>query len=181
MQEFRVNDYITLRLEGKDTVIYVAGERFRQCKYLLISIPVEDISTFDGIDSIDETAENLDKSLENIRTPPNIPIEVQFWAHCSNLQVWSENEYDTRLLHSNIAFPLLKKLTEVGDKQALKVFKEEIAKRMESGYEPVIKFLWNEGYIRYLGSEELTSLTNSISDDLRSLSELEHLLKKRIF
>jgi len=87
MLEFKVNDFITLRLEGSDTIIYVAGERFRQCKYLLLNTPVEKVSTFNDIDSIDEAAEKLGKSLENIRTPPDISIEVQFWAHCSNLQV----------------------------------------------------------------------------------------------
>ena len=164
MQEFKVNDFVTLKLEGKDTVIYVAGERFRQCKYLLLNIPVEEVSSFDEIDSIDEVAEKLDNSLESMANPLkdyyrfDISPEVGFWAHCSNLQVWSENDYNTRLLHSNLAFPLLQKLTEVGDKQALKVFKEEIAKRIESGYEPVIKFLWNERFIRYLSKEELSAI-----------------------
>ena len=40
--EFRINEYLTLKLEedGK-TFIYVAGKLFRQCKYLLINIPVD--------------------------------------------------------------------------------------------------------------------------------------------
>ena len=40
--------------------------------------------------------------------------------------------------HHNLAFPLLKVLTKSGDLQAKKVFREEIAKRFESGYVPVI-------------------------------------------
>lgn len=54
MHEFKVNDFITLRLEGKDTVIYVAGEQFQQCKYILINIPKDEIKKFANIDSIDE-------------------------------------------------------------------------------------------------------------------------------
>jgi len=185
MEEFKVNNFITLRLEGKDTVIYVAGNRFQQCKYLLLNIPIDKVSTFDEIDSIDEAAEKLDKSLEPITSPLedyytfDIPPKTGFWAHCSNLQVWNENSYNTRLLHSNLAFPLLKKLTEVGDKQALKVFKEEIAKRIESAYEPVIQFLWKKGYIRYLKNNEISSLSNSISYELKTVLDIESLIKRK--
>ena len=59
MEEFKVNNFITLRLEGKDTVIYVAGKRFQQCKYLLLNIPIEKVSTFDEVKSIDEAVEKL--------------------------------------------------------------------------------------------------------------------------
>jgi len=46
----------------------------------------------------------LDMSQE-IKT--KIPLEDEFWAVSSNLQVWSENEDSTHLLYRNIAFPLL--------------------------------------------------------------------------
>ncbi len=54
-REFKVNDYIALKLEyvegdidvapGWRTVIYVKGKRFKQCKYLLLNILVDDISS----------------------------------------------------------------------------------------------------------------------------------------
>ena len=37
-KEFKVNKYISLILEGNDTFIYVNGERFNQCKSLLLSL-----------------------------------------------------------------------------------------------------------------------------------------------
>ncbi len=117
-KEFKVNDYITLKLEFDtweeywETVIYVNKKRFDQCKFLLLDIPIEKIKTFDEIESIDEAAEKLDRSLENTdKHSGGIPPDVEFWGHCSNLQVWFENDYDSRLLHRNLAFPLLKKLT----------------------------------------------------------------------
>jgi hypothetical protein len=64
MKEFKVNKYITLKLQGEETFIYVKGEKFLQCKYLLITIPIDEISSFDEAESIDEVAELLDKSLE---------------------------------------------------------------------------------------------------------------------
>jgi len=129
---------------------------FKQCKFLLLEIPVNQITSLNEIESIDEAAEQLDKSLEQennndvILTP-----EIEFWGHCSNLQVWNENGYNTRLLHSNLAFPLLKKLTEIGDPKAQKVFKEEILKRLESGYPPVIHYLIKEKFISNIARQDL--------------------------
>lgn len=117
MKEFRINQYITLKLEKNNTVIYVNGERFNQCKFLLLNIPVEKSKDFNEIESVDEAAEKLDRNIENAFFFSNdgISLETEFWAHCSNLQVWVENEYNTKLLHLSLAFPLLKKLTDLGD------------------------------------------------------------------
>ena len=38
---FKINDYLTLRLENNESIIYVKGKKFRQCKYLLLSTPLE--------------------------------------------------------------------------------------------------------------------------------------------
>lgn len=166
--EFKVNEFITLKLEGHykgfleefwETIIYVKGERFDQCKFLLLEIPVDEVKTLDQIESIDEAAEKLDRSLEPIHGHiMKIPPDVEFWGHCSNLQVWFENDYNTRLLHSNLAFPLLKKLTEAGDPLAGKVFKEEIAKRLEKSSPTVLEYLINEKYFNFLNQEEIESM-----------------------
>lgn len=167
--EFQVNSYIKLRLENKKTYIYVAGERFSQCKFLLLYIPIDEMASLDEIDSIDGAYEDLNKSLqfsedETLHPDFRIPPEVEFWGHCSNLQVWAENDYDTRLLHSNIAFPLLKRLTEVGDVNAKNVFKDEIAKRFSSGTYSVMLYLINMGYIDLLEREELRTLIYSMPE-----------------
>ncbi len=80
--------------------------------------------------------------------------ESLFWAHCSNLQTWYEFGYDTRILHSNLSFPLLGKLFEAGDVKAKRVFKEEIKKRLLDQYPPVIIYLLNEEYLDYLDQSE---------------------------
>jgi len=163
-QEFHINEFLTVRLEEPftpratryQTVIYVGGRYFRQCKFLLLDIPIDKVSSLDEIDSIDEAAEKLDKSQEPVEGyEPRIPPEVEFWGHCSNLQVWYENDYDTRLLHSNLAFPLLKRLTDAGDPLAKRVFKEEIAKRLAKGYKPAIEYLRQENYLRFLNHQEI--------------------------
>lgn len=165
-QQFRVNEYITLKLERLndrlETVIYAGGERFRQCKYLLLKISMKRIRRLDEIESIDEAAEKLDHSQEPGELfEPKIPPETEFWGHCSNLQVWAEHHYDTRLIHSNLAFPLLKRLTELGDPQAKRAFKEEIAKRLASGHRSTVLYLHKEGYLDYLSQEErITAVRN---------------------
>ncbi|MHA2009678.1 MAG: hypothetical protein ACXABO_14445 [Promethearchaeota archaeon] len=168
MQEFKVNDYLSLKLKGEETFIYVKGEKFLQCKYLLLNIPVSEISTFDEIKSIDEAAELLDNSLEpdfdeqqRLRRVNKIPPDVEFWGHCSNLQVWAEANYNSRLLHRNLAFPLLKKLSDVGDPIAKKIFKEEIAKRIIEGEISTVLFLVKLDFLTYLTSEEIDSIFQS--------------------
>lgn len=170
MIEFKVNKYITLKLENGDTNIYVNDVLFNQCKYILTKRKIselEELLKIESVDelaerSIDDIAETLDHSLERIEPEfIDIPLETRFWVHCSNFQVWVENDYDTRLLHSNLSFPLLKKLTEIGDPLAKKVFKEEIARRYASNYPAVINFLTEKGYDDYLGREDFF---NSIID-----------------
>jgi len=176
MREFKVNEFITLKLEEEIVVeeedlreiktnIYVNGKEFRQCSFLLIEIPIDEQITLDQIESIDEAEERLGTSLEDDDElfRYKIPPETAFWGHCSNLQAWVENSYNTRLLHRNLAFPLLKRLTEVGDPVAKRVFKDEIAERFASCYIPVIHFLLLGDYLEYFSDEELETLFNIVN------------------
>jgi len=178
VKEFKVNDYLKLKLENGRTNIYVKNRVFRQCMYLLLNIPVDRIRDYDMIDSIDEAAEVLDRSLEGSHSPRIISPEEEFMGHCSNIQVWVENDYDTRILHRNLAFPLLKRLSDVGDLLAKKKFKEEIAIRYSSGHPTVITFLSHNGYLKYLTSEELECLLDD--NKLPILSNISNNLKRII-
>ena len=145
MKEFIINNYLSLRLEYNETNIYVNGENFKQCKFILLNIPMDETERFDEIESIDEAADIWGWTEERqVGVEYDIDPETEFWGHCSNLQAWYEHNYDTRLLHSNLSFPLLKRLAEVGDPIANRVFKEEIVKRFESGYPTVIKYIIKE-------------------------------------
>jgi hypothetical protein len=59
---------------------------------------------------------------------------------------------------SNISFPLLRELARAGDPKASKIFKEEIALRLESGYPSVVLFLINQDYLKFLTKEELETI-----------------------
>jgi hypothetical protein len=149
-KEFKVNKFLTLTLEGGETYIFVCGKQFLLCRSILIGIPKPNMESFENVESIDELSERI----ESYQDKTNISPETEFWGHCSNLQAWYENNYDSRILHRDIAFPLLKQLTEVGDLTAKKVFKEEIAKRLSSGFPSVVDYLIEENYIDYLSREE---------------------------
>ena len=185
--EFIINKYLKLRLEYGNTNIYVGGNLFKQCKYLLLDLPVSNITDYNEIESIDEVAEKLDRSMERGKPRKyHITPDIEFWGHCSNLQAWYENNYDTRILHSNLAFPLLKALAKEGDPLAKKVFKEEIALRLVSGYHSVVKHLITENYLQYFNNEELDSLIKD-NNFIRNLpkwfndfNDLPKLLSKRI-
>lgn len=159
MNEFKVNDYLTLKLEEEKTNIYVKEVLFNQCKYLMLNIPIEETENFDEIESIDEAADILGWTYDGQEgVKYEIDPETEFWGHCSNLHAWYENNYDTRLLHSNLSFPLLKELAVVGDPIAKYVFKEEIVKRFESGYPTVIVYIVRTQLLDYLDREELSQL-----------------------
>ncbi|KKN10657.1 hypothetical protein LCGC14_1034420 [marine sediment metagenome] len=186
--EKKLNEYITLRMEHGKTFIYVNEKRFIQCIRLVLNIPIKSIEDYDEITSIDEAADvNKNKTIwqnrivrgPGARPDPfqshDIKPEQEFWGHCSNIQTWIEHNYDTRILMSNISFPLLRTLSDAGDPTAKRVFKEEIALRLESGYPSVVQYLINQGYIKYFTPAEFktilesTNLIENISSQSRVL------------
>ncbi len=166
-KEYKINQSLKLKLEGGRTNIYVNNRLFRQCMYLLINIPVNKIRDYDEINSIDEVASKLDRTME--RDHGKVPSETEFWGHCSNIQAWAENNYDTRILHRNLAFPLLKALSDAGDPVARQKFKEEIAIRYATGHPTVITYLTQNGYLSYLTEDEFESMLLNI--DFPSIDE----------
>ncbi len=179
VREFKINNLITLKLENNITNIYVNKELFRQCMFLLLTkLSLDEIDNYiNDVKSVDDAITNLDHSLEKEIFEEDIPADTEFWAHCSNIQVWVENEYDTRLLHRNLAFPLLQRLTECGDSFAKIKFKEEIVKRFESGSFTVVKYLLENEYDRYLTKEEFqyAILDYEEVEVLKKIEDITHI------
>lgn len=173
---FVINKYLTLKLEGGRTVIYVNNRPFRQCMYLLINIPIDRVREYDQIRSIDEAATHLSRKME--RNHHLIPPETEFWGHCSNLQAWADNDYDTRILHRNLAFPLLKALSDAGDPLAMKKFKEEIALRYATGHPTVVSFLTQNGYLNYLSEQEFECMLLDL--DFPSIDEYSRKISSHL-
>jgi len=175
---FKINDLVDLRLIDGKTYIYVNNKEFLICARLLLSIPIERIQEADEINSIDEAVEVYKLTLwqnrvvEGPMARPSrfqnntITPEEEFKGHCSNIQAFFENGLSTNILASNIAFPLLKKLVDLGYKPAIRVFKEEIAKRFNEGTDNSRMFLYKGGYHNYLNEEERLAISVRFFENL---------------
>lgn len=93
MLEFKVNKYITLKLENRESKIYVLDRFFNQCKSLYLAVSLNEINNYD-VDALDDIQQKLGIPLnerEDFNSSLIIPPEDEFWGHCSNLQAWAEN------------------------------------------------------------------------------------------
>ena len=177
MKEFKIDEHITLRLIGiknQETIIFVDGEEFMQCRYLLIVNPQEK-EGFKEITSIDEASELLRKDLERILKPNDLGItsEEEFWGHCSNLQAWVENGYDINIIHTNLGLPLLKELAKKGVLKAKAKLKEVVIELFKKQNNRKILFLLERDYLRFFNYDEFKTLYKVFSDT-------SHLSKKVI-
>lgn len=117
--KYKINKYITLKLENKKTQIYVNGERFLSCKYLLLNLTPNNIREVNfQVSSVDDIKEISPPESESLNA--NISPMEEFWGHCSNIEAWVENNYDLRLIHTNLGLPLLRKLISVMKTQSEK-------------------------------------------------------------
>ncbi|MHA1334117.1 MAG: hypothetical protein ACTSPW_00030 [Promethearchaeota archaeon] len=89
------------------TVIYIKNEPFQECINVVLNIPNEKLKNFDEIISIKQTIDIYNELSDEHNDVEhfNISPEEEFLMHCSNLQAWSENDYDICILHSNLSFP----------------------------------------------------------------------------
>ena len=191
MKEFKVNEYITLKLEGGKTNIYVKDRLFNQCKFLLLNIN-EKVRIHGGYihtptESIDDLLgqfgfANEPRVNENGKPSIEIPPDDEFWAHCSYLQAWSENNYNTLLISCGLAFPLLKELSKVGDPLAIEVYTKEIKKRFLSQNPFVMIYLIHGLYLRSLNKKDLAEILNKINfNHLKKLAERDIAFYKKIY
>lgn len=184
-KEYTINPYIILRLEENSnwapfprSHLYVNEELFIECSVIIANIHKEQRHEYNRLNSIDELVEiAFSNDIEDKSIEMDISDDLKFWAHCSNIQAWCDYGYDTRILHRNFAFPLLKKLTEVGDKKAKSVFKNEIARRFAGGHRSTVLYLIEENYIQFLNSNEKKALINNCQDSLEKFKDDEEIVK----
>jgi len=137
--------------------MYINGEEYNLCCGVLLNIPGEDkrftAGDKESVDYITDSGEFKSTRDNNLRKEIKLSPEEEFWAYCSNLQVWAENNYNTNLLDYSVAFPLLEKLIQIGDPLAKNVYKQEILRRLKYGT------YWATSFIKYEGFFEKISLT----------------------
>jgi len=147
--EYWLTPLLSLKLIKSQTYFFVKDRQFRQCKFLILTLPVYQLNSHEGMDSLDEIIEDSNISeveQDMLEAELMLTPEEQFWGHCSNLQVWVEHDYDTRFLHYSLSFPLLKELALAGDEKVRFKLREEIVKRIERGWKPIIYYFFEENY-----------------------------------
>ncbi len=133
IEEFKINTLLSVRLDGDGSRMYVKGRPFDQCAYPVLN--------GDGYRDYDDGYGDGCSGDENSKVPrkaarsvdaflwkehrtldhpgyvegPGVSMQELFWGLCSTLQAWAENDYDTRLLHVNLAFPLSRALANAGE------------------------------------------------------------------
>lgn len=136
-EQYKLNDYVTVQLEENRNFDDMAYTRVYVKGKRIVECPRDGFVT-------------------------EVGPEEDYKRHLFNVMYWLAKNYDTSLLNSRIAFPLLKALKNAGEKTAIAVFKDEIAKRFREGDEGVRAFLRQEGYLDYLTKEEQQLLLNHI-------------------
>jgi len=140
--KIKINDHITVSSEHNKISIYIQEERFREYEYSFINkILKKSNSQLEKANAQDNYVENkFDEGSNN----------AYFTNFVNILKFWIRNNYDTEILPYAISFPLLRKLVEVGDSIAKKVFIDEILKNLWDGDPLIIKYLFNENYDDYV-------------------------------
>lgn len=170
-----------MKLEKNKTNIYIKGERFDQCKYLLLNLETEEIPEYDGFKSIDEVFEYYGKN--NERNKFILDPKQEFIGHCSNIQAWVENDYNVNILHTSLSFPLLIRLSYLGNAKAKIALKEEIAERLLAKNRNTVLYFLEMDYLFLFEIEELEFLFEQVDiDDQEILKMINKLMNhKRIF
>jgi tetratricopeptide (TPR) repeat protein len=136
-QLYVVNEHLDVVLEDNDkTHIYIDGVQFIQCMRLVLNIPLTDNPV--EVTSIDDAKDSYGTAFHGHGIEPPVhdiylDSQTEFQGHCSNIQAWIEHDYNPRLLHSSIAFPLLKALARAGDDKARRVLDGELETRIKEG------------------------------------------------
>lgn len=164
---FVINDYLYVKRVEGNSFIYVNGKRIQQWPKVLLNIPKKKSFKPKSVRSIDDLVKRYKDNYKVPRTRHKVSPREKFFVFCSNLQAWSEHDYDTNLLYSKLAFHLLKKLSEARDPKAKIKYKEEIYKRIMAGDKNTVRFLREGKYFSDFSSEELSFIGGEIHSKIK--------------
>lgn len=150
---YTVNEYLKIGLDKEEIKIYINNEYFNGPDNYLFGIYLNKAKYKDLLGIIDDHDKNTQL----------LSLETEFWGLCENFRTWYELDYDCRLLHPELTFPILKKLYKVGEPQAVRVFKKELMERAQEGSEPARKYLLYERTLKLFSLEELETIRNTVA------------------
>ncbi|MBD3214271.1 MAG: hypothetical protein GF311_16795 [Candidatus Lokiarchaeota archaeon] len=106
--------------------------------------------------------------------------EKKFRSNCSKLKKWFEQDYNPKLLKDFSAFNLLKKLSEVGDPLAERIFRNEIISAFRTGKDSIVTHLKGGGFLNYLNQNQMRELLINKYNDQEKELHLSELGLNRI-
>jgi len=159
-KEFNVNDYLKLKLRVKDTIFYINDKKYQKNNLLYLDVPVKGIKNLSDLltkYTVEVLADKFKALFDDGEYENNmsglVPAEEEFKLMCLNLQLWVENSYDYRLLHPELALPLLKELVNVGDPIAKDAIKNVLVNTFTFGLPKFKKYLSEPIYESIRGSK----------------------------
>jgi len=152
-----INEYISIRITKpgfyhriqKCNVNGFYEEQYKVIIYIgdtpTVTIPNSFFPSFEvALQDINEI-----KGHHQIKNKNSSP-EIIFQRLSLSIDSWVKNNYDIHLLHFKIAFPLLKKLRDVGTTKFQIILQQEILKNFALGSFQVKEFLKKEGYLNLI-------------------------------
>ncbi|MFX1503431.1 MAG: rhomboid family intramembrane serine protease [Promethearchaeota archaeon] len=138
----KINDYITLSSEQNKITVFIQEEKFQEFEYSFIN----------GIlNKCKNQLKKINNQCDYIVTKfGKDSFNRDFNNFVNILKFWIRKNYDTEILPYTISFPLLKKLVEIGDIKAKKVFINEILKNLWEGDPLVVKYLFSEKFYDFV-------------------------------
>ncbi len=158
LKVYMVNNYISLKLMFSKTLIYVCDELFLSCQKIALSIAPNEFENYADFNDIDDIISFYKSHAQTTTSKDHLAPEEEFWGHCSNLQAWVENDYNTSVLSKNISFSLLKELYDRGVEQSSPIFKRELLERIKTGGILTLRYFLadtEENYLKHLTEEDL--------------------------
>lgn len=158
IKSYEINDYISIKIihspfdrKIKEYETFGCSERETKLIICVRNEPIVTIlsSMFPSLEA--KTQEIKDSTDRHEYKQKKNLTETIFRRLRSNLIIWSENDYNTQFIDHKIAFPLLKKLREVGETKFQIILQQEILKAYAASTYQVKEFLKREGYLKLIG------------------------------
>jgi hypothetical protein len=166
---YQITPHLSVAIDNfKRVVAVVDNEIIAPCRHALL------VTMGDAQDKI-QNAETADAAIAAVSDPdgetPSVPIsdewtvDNEMMVHASNLEAWVNNDYDPRLIHSNIARPILEKLAKV-DERAKNRFLANLEELIGKGTKTLVSWAvekYGDFVIDMLGSNVvLAAVLNNI-------------------
>lgn len=130
---FVVNSNLSVGLFGNGKIYAIVGdEAIVQCVHVFL-MPMTVTDNDDNIDSIISSSREIYKNKDF--NDSGLDNDTLLLGHASNLQAWADCGYDSRILSSTVARPILAALAKHGDRVAKNRYMASIIERwMEGNY-----------------------------------------------